>query len=55
MAKYANATPGARGINMKDGSVVLVESKQTIELDPKDVDKAHPDIKTDTKTTDKPA
>lgn len=49
MAKYANATPGARGINMKDGSVILVESKSTIELDPKDVATFHPDIQTDAK------
>lgn len=52
MAKYANPSLGARGINMKNGSVVLVESKQSIELDQKDVSAFHPDIQTDAKADD---
>jgi hypothetical protein len=44
MAKFTNNTPGARGILLKNGAHKLVDAGQTVEIDDKDIESAHPDL-----------
>lgn len=44
MTTFTNNTPGARGINLKSGSVLLVEPGASMDVDDKDVEAFHPDL-----------
>ncbi|WP_420139812.1 hypothetical protein [Sphingomonas sp.] len=45
MAQFTNTAPGARGVNMKDGTTVLIDAGKSIDLDKDKIDKLHPDIR----------
>lgn len=44
MKKLTNYQPGARGINLKDGTTQWVDPGQSVEIDPKDIAGELPDF-----------
>lgn len=44
MAYFTNATPGDRGINLKDGTTSWVAPGQTVKIDDKLISDAHEDL-----------
>lgn len=43
--KYSNPAPGARGINLKDGTTVWIDAGDTLEVEADEVVHAHSDLK----------
>ena len=44
MAYFTNTSPGARGVNLKDGTTQWIEPGQSAEIADKDVSDAHEDL-----------
>jgi hypothetical protein len=44
MKSLTNHMPGARGVNLTDGTTLWIEPGQTVEIDPKDIVGALPDL-----------
>lgn len=44
MKEFTNHTPGARGINLTDGTTRWIEPGETVELDPKSIVGDVPDL-----------